>query len=73
MRIAPRGLYSIIERDGADFLVAALDGRFVTGELTPVLSAILCAEDPPATARLALAEIHGERATDELRALGLIA
>jgi len=68
LRVAPRGRYSIIDRDGADVLVAALDGRFVTGELTPLLGAILRADDPSASAaRLDRAARH------ELRALGLIA
>ena len=67
LRVAPRGHYSVIERDGTDFLVAALGGRFVTGGLTPLLGAILRAEDPSAAAMRA-----GGQAAAELRALGLI-
>lgn len=74
LRVAPRGIYSIIHRDGSDFLVAALDGRLVTGALTPVLGEILRADDPTATAaRLEADGTGGRPAADELRALGLIA
>ena len=74
LRVAPRGHYSVIHQDGSDFLVAALDGRLVSGPLTPLLGAILRADDPTATAaRLDVAETGSRPSTNELRAIGLIA
>ncbi len=79
LRIAPRGLYAIVSRNGTDILVAALNGRFVTGPLTPLLAAILRADEPgAAAARLDAAHpdaAHpdaGMATANELRALGLI-
>ncbi|CAN5924312.1 hypothetical protein BH11MYX4_BH11MYX4_04510 [soil metagenome] len=72
LRVAPRGLYSVVERDGTDVLVAALDGRFVTGKLTPLLGAILRAEDPEATAAALEGAAPHAGTTRALRELGLI-
>jgi hypothetical protein len=66
LRVAPGGLYDVVDHDGAAHLVAALDGRFVTGELTPSLAALLRAEDPTAAA-------GGGESAYALRSLGLIA
>ena len=70
IRRAPKGYYAVIDREGAPFLVAALDGRFVTGALTPLLGAIMRAEDPRL---LGATTDETETATSGLRALGLVA
>ena len=70
IRPTPKGFYSVIDREGVPFLVAALDGRLVTGALTPILGAILRGEDPQLEGTTSRAV---EAARCELRALGLVA
>lgn len=68
----PRGFYAVLERDGGPFLVAILDGRLVTGALTPMLGAIL-RRDPPSTMEDEATARSRETAIRELRAMGLLA
>ncbi len=70
IRRAPKGFYTVLDREGAPFLVAALERGFVAGAITPVLCALLRGEDPrPANAKSGAIEA----ARAELRALGLLA
>ena len=70
IRPAPKGFYSVIDRQKGPFLVAALEGRFVTGDITPFLGALLRGGDD---ARLVgAAPRDRERSMLALQRLGLV-
>lgn len=66
---APRGYFSI----GGSTLYAALDGRYVTGPLTPLLVALLLepGQDQQAAKRLGVGATVLTTVLEQLRALGL--
>lgn len=71
VRRAPGGYFAVL--DAGPTLVAALDGRFVTGPITPFLAALLDARDAPdrVAARFGVDARGLEAASRELRRLRL--
>jgi len=69
---APGGYFAVL--DAGPTLVAALDGRFVTGPITPFLAALLDAREAPdrVAARFGVDARGLETASGELRRLRLV-
>jgi hypothetical protein len=72
VRHAPGGYFAVLEAGPA--LVASLDGRFVTGPITPFLAALLDARETPdrVAARFGVDARGLEEACAELRRLRLV-
>ena len=71
---APRGHFVIVELDGGTTLFAAIEGRLVTGRVTPFLAELLTAHEPPSFTALRFDISHAELAAscNVLRRMGLL-
>jgi hypothetical protein len=72
--VAPRGHFAILGRD-EPILVAAAEGRFIRGPITPFLAALLVSGDSPSEVaeRFGVGPSDLEQSCQELRRLGLLA
>jgi hypothetical protein len=71
---APRGHFVVIEVDGGMTLFAAIEGRLVTGRVTPFLAELLTAHEPPSFTALRFDVSQAELAAscNVLRRIGLL-